>query len=239
MGCLPLFCCFKNMRPNTISSTAIITNLIALAFLIWGISDIQWDWFKKSRKHLYLFFYIISFLFLCLTFIFLILIIVFLNLRIGPNFMTLNKVGKILCLIIIGLCILAFILLLIAEILILIDYNDFENELGPGRNIPSHDWAAVILPGILGLIASVIVTLCVNVLYKIFNDNILTSFDIYQNNSPININQNSMTTIDKVQNQNPVAVVSGNNSEIIPPINPYNQPLPAYNSDVKIKYNNE
>ena len=224
MGCLVFFCCFKNMNPNTIASTAIITNLMAVAFLIWGIIDIQWNWLKKARKTLY----IISFSFLCLTLILMIFIIVFLNLRIGPNFMILNKLGNLICLIIIGSCILSFIFLLIAEILILIDFNDFENILGPGRNISSHEWTTVILPGLLGLIATVIISLCANVLYKIFNDNILTSFDIYQNNSPMNINQNSMTTIPNVQN--PVVVVSGDNSGVIPPNYPYNQPVPEYNS---------
>ena len=231
MGCLSLFCCFKSMRPNVIAVIAIISNLIAVAFLIWGLADLFW--FRKGRKALY----IISFVLLCLTLILLAIILVFLNLRNGPNFMTINKVGKIICLLIIGLCILAFIFLLIDEILILIDYNDFEDSLGPGRNIPSHDWAAAILPGILGLIASVFVSLCANVLYKIFNDNILTSFDVYQNNNPMNINQNSMTTIPNVQN--PVVVVSGNNSGIIPPTNPYNQPKPVFNSETGIYYNNK
>ena len=231
MGCLSLFCCFKSMRPNVITLIAIISNLIAVAFLIWGLADLLW--YRKGRKALY----IISFVLLCLTLILLVIIIVFLNLRIGPNFMTIYKVGKIICLLIIGLCILAFIFLLISEILILIDYNDIEDLLGPGRNISSHDWAAAILPGILGLIASVIVSLCANVLYKIFNDNILTSFDIYQNNNPMNINQNSMTTIPNVQN--PVVVVSGNNSGMIPPTNPYNQPKPVFNSESGINYNNK
>ena len=231
MGCLSLFCCFKSMRPNVIALIAIISNLIAVAFLIWGITDLLL--YRKARK----LFYTISFVLLCLTLILLIFIIVFLNLRIGPNFMTIYKVGKIICLLIIGLCILAFIFLLISEILILIDYNDIEDLLGPGRNISSHDWAAAILPGILGLIASVIVSLCANVLYKIFNDNILTSFDIYQNNNPMNINQNSMTTIPNVQN--PVVVVSGNNSGMIPPTNPYNQPKPVFNSESGINYNNK
>ena len=219
------------MRPNVIALIAIISNLIAVAFLIWGLADLIW--YRKGRKALY----IISFVLLCLTLILLVIIIVFLNLRIGPNFMTIYKVGKIICLLIIGLCILAFIFLLISEILILIDYNDIEDLLGPGRNISSHDWAAAILPGILGLIASVIVSLCANVLYKIFNDNILTSFDIYQNNNPMNINQNSMTTIPNVQN--PVVVVSGNNSGMIPPTNPYNQPKPVFNSESGINYNNK
>ena len=231
MGCLSLFCCFKSMRPNVITLIAIISNLIAVAFLIWGLADLLW--YRKGRKALY----IISFVLLCLTLILLVIIIAFLNLRIGPNFMTIYKVGKIICLLIIGLCILAFIFLLISEILILIDYNDIEDLLGPGRNISSHDWAAAILPGILGLIASVIVSLCANVLYKIFNDNILTSFDIYQNNNPMNINQNSMTTIPNVQN--PVVVVSGNNSGMIPPTNPYNQPKPVFNSESGINYNNK
>ena len=219
------------MRPNVIALIAIISNLIAVAFLIWGLADLLW--YRKGRKALY----IISFVLLCLTLILLVIIIVFLNLRIGPNFMTIYKVGKIICLLIIGLCILAFIFLLISEILILIDYNDIEDLLGPGRNISSHDWAAAILPGILGLIASVIVSLCANVLYKIFNDNILTSFDIYQNNNPMNINQNSMTTFPNIHN--PVVVVSGNNSEMIPPINPYNQPKPVFNSESGINYDNK
>lgn len=109
--------------------------------------------------------------------------------------------------------------------------------MGPGRNIPRHDWAAAILPGILGLISSVIVALCANILYKMFNDNILTSFDIYQNNNPMNINQNSITTIPNVQN--PVAIVSGNNSGIAPPVTPYNQQTPAYESQTGINYNNK
>lgn len=233
MGCLPLFCCFKNMRPNTIALIGIISNLIAVIFLIWGLADLDWPYFRKGRKALY----IISFVFLCLTLALLIVVIIFANLRNGPNFMTFNNIGKILCLIIIGLSILAFIFLLIAEILILVDYSDIEKAWPIGRFFPSHDWAAAILPGILGLIASIIVPLCANVLYKMFNDNILTSFDVYQNNNPMNINQNSMATIPNVQN--PVVVVSGNNSGMIPPITPYNQQPPVFNTQTGIDYNNK
>jgi len=80
------------MRPNVIAVIAIISNLIAVAFLIWGLADLFW--FRKGRKALY----IISFVLLCLTLILLAIILVFLNLRNGPNFMTINKVGKIICL---------------------------------------------------------------------------------------------------------------------------------------------
>ena len=162
------------MSPNTIAIIGIISNLIAVIFLIWGLADLEWSVFRKARKALY----IISFVIFCLTLILMILIIVFANLRSVPNFITFNNIGKILCLITIWLCALAFIFLLIAEILILVDYSDIEEAFGPGRNIPSHDRAAAILPGILGLISSVIVSLCANILYKMFNDNILTSFDI-------------------------------------------------------------
>ena len=220
MGSASFSCCFKNMRPNTITFTAIIANLVAVVFLIWGATDLYWK--RKSNKALYL----ISFVFLCLILIAMIFILVLLNLSIDEHFTTINKIGKILCLIIIGLCILAFISLLIAEILILIDYNDIEKLYGPGRNISIPDWLAAILPGIIGLIASIIVILCVNVLYKIFNDNILNK---KQNENTLN--QNSITVNPNVQNKS--VIISGNNSQ------PYNQPSPVLNSENGINIDNK
>ena len=220
MGCAPLFCCFKNCRPNSIAFTALIVNVIAFAFLIWGLADIEFS--RNSAKALY----IIAFIFLALSLIALILILIFLNLRNGPSYITFNNIGKILCLLIILFCIIAIILFVIAEIFLIYDYDDLEKMLGKGRNIPRHDWAAVILPGILGIISSVIVALCANVLYKIFNDNILTTVSAYQNN-PVNLNQISTTTVPNITQDQ--VVVTGNNVGAVPPMVPNNQPqFPVY-----------
>ena len=221
MGCSPLFCCFRNYRPNCIALTAIVTNIIAVAFMIWALVDLEWGWTRKGRKALY----IIAFVILCVTLALLIAVLVILNLRVGANYITCNNIGRIFCLIIVILAILAFIFLLIDEILLIVDYAKIESDLGKGRNIPSHDWAACILPGIIGLIASVIIALCANILYRIFYDNILGTFLDYQNNGPMqHVNNNSISTIPNVT-QAPVAVTVNNPPIVTPPIIPNVEPV--------------
>ena len=233
MGCTPLFCCFRSCRPNCIAFTALVANIIAVAFMIWALVDLAW--MRKARKPLY----IIAFVILCVTLVLLIVVLILLNLRVGNNYVTYNNIGRIFSLIIIILAILAFIFLLVAEILLLYDYVDLEKALGKGRQIPSHDWAACILPGILGLIASIIIALCANVLYRIFYDNILGSYLDYQNNSPVHINNNSMSTLPNVS-QNPVAVTINNPQIVTPPIIPNVQPvqpaIPAVVPNIKAPF---
>ena len=212
MGCSPLFCCFKNCRPNCITITGLIANIIAVAFMIWGLCDLEWNWTKRGRKVLY----IIAFVILCVTLVLLIVVLIILNLRVGANYITCNNIGRIFCLIIIILAILAFIFLLVDEILLLVDYAKLERDSGKGRNIPSHDWAACILPGLLGLIASVIIALCANILYRIFYDNILGP---YLDGPVQHVNNNSVSTIPNVT-QDPVAVTVNNPPIVTPPIIP-------------------
>ncbi len=218
MGCISLYCCFKNFRPNCIAFTAIISNFIAVAFMIWALADLMW--LRKARKALY----IIAFVALCITLILLIIALILLNIRKGNNYISLNNAGKTICLIIILLAILAFIFLLIDEILLIYDYADLEKDLGPGRQIPRHDWAACILPGLLGLIASVIISLCCNILFTIFNENILDSLFEFQNNHHVNVNQNSITSIPNIT-QDPVAVTVNNPPTLPPPVIPNVEPV--------------
>ena len=208
MGCISLFCCFRNLQPKIIAITALITNIICVAFLIWAIADLHWV-FHKRQKVLY----IISFVIYIVLLILVIIVLVLIFLRQGGKNLTINNIGKILCLLIIALCIIGFILLLIGYIFELKDYADIEKNEGSGRQIPSHDWAAAILPGLLAFINSIITALCANVLYKIFNDDILTSVLAYQNAYPVNVNQNSITNI-----PNQDVIVTGNNAGIMPPI---------------------
>ena len=212
MGITPLFCCFRNCSPNCIALTAFICNLITFAFLIWGLCDIL---FRKGEKAIY----IIGFILMTISLISVIGAFILLNLRNASNYVTFNNIGKILCLVIIVCCLLAFILFLIAEICIIKHYADIENDLekflGYDYDIPAHDWCAAIIPGIFALISSIIIALCANILYKIFNDNIFTSVYGAEPN-PITLNQNSMPTIPNVYNQSPI-VISGNNAGILPP----------------------
>ena len=205
MGLLSLSCCFKNIFPNPLAFASITSNMVGIIFLIWGATELKWYWFRKARKPLY----IISFVFFFLTLIGLIFVIVLLNLWTDQNFIiTINIIGKILCGIILGLCILAFIFLLIAEILILKDYNHIENKLGPGRNIPILDWLRAIIPGISGLITLVITTLCVNVLYKKFNDNILAQQN--NNSQSAHVNQDSTFSVEQKPDSTILENASGN-----------------------------
>ena len=216
MGCVPLFCCFKNCQPKSIAITALIANVLAVIFLIWGVADLEFLVMRSARKALY----IIAFVLFILLLILVIIVFILLFIRTTENYLTLNKIGKLLCIIIIVLSILCFIFLLIAWILVLVDYSDIEKIL-PGRQIPGHDWAAAIIPGIIGLIASIVIALCANVMYTIFNDNIVTPVIMFQTATPVN--QQTITTVPNITT-NPV-IITQNNPGVIPPIIPNNKPV--------------
>ncbi len=179
MGIAPLFCCFKDCKSISIAITALISNIIAVAILIWGICEVV---FRKGIKPVY----IIGFILLIISLLAVIGAFILLMVKGSSNFM---RIGKILCLIIIVCSILAFILLLIAEIIVIKDYADIEKKLDDNVHIPTKDWCAATIPGILALIASLIIALCANFLYKIFNDDNATQ------SSRINANQNTTTNI--------------------------------------------
>ena len=95
--------------------------------MIWALADLEWLITRKGRKALY----IIAFVILCVTLVLLIVTLILLNLREGSsNYITCNSIGRIFCLIIAILAILAFIFLLIDEILLIVDYAKIEKDLG-------------------------------------------------------------------------------------------------------------
>ena len=51
MGCIGLFCCFKDMRPNVIALVGLVANFIAFVFLIWALADLPW--FRNGQSSLY------------------------------------------------------------------------------------------------------------------------------------------------------------------------------------------
>ena len=193
MGVSPLFCCFSTQQPKCLTATGLAASILAFAFFIWGMADLEF----KRRGVMVL--YIMTFTF----FIFLILgfIILFMlsNLQNTHTYKTMMNVGRYICLLILVLTSIAFIFLLIAWIILLVDYSKLHSFLKDLRNgefddiededpedynwaeplddieieakIVGHEWGAVIVPGIIGLIALVVIALVANYLYKVFKDN--------------------------------------------------------------------
>ena len=135
MGCIPLFCCLKDFSDNIIAIIALVANAISFIFFIWAIADLLW--IRNGPKALF----IISFILIILCLICVILVFIFILFRNGPNYMTFNKLGKYICLAIILLCILTFLFVLIGGIIEICDLKDI-------KGLPSHDWAALFVPGI-------------------------------------------------------------------------------------------
>ena len=200
MGCAPMFCCFLNQQPNCMALTGLAASIVAFAFMIWGLADL---WFKRKGVEAI---YIIAFVLICISLVGFILVFIFRNLGKTESYRTINNIGKIICLIILIMCFVAFIFLLVAFIILIVDYADVEKAI-PGQAFPDHDWAAVFVPSLIGLFCLVIMTLAANILYKVFNDNVIAT------PYPVHVTQNSMTTtpnppqpvIFPVNNVNPLA----------------------------------
>jgi len=206
-----MFCCFANQSQNCMAFTGLGSSIVAFAFMIWGIADL---WFRRKGVEVI---YIIAFVLVCLCLVGFILIFIFLNLRKTDSYMTFINFGKVICLIILFLCFIAFVFLLVAFIILIVDYADLEKDLGPGRQIPSHDWAAVFLPSLLGLICIAVMALAANVLYKVFLEKLKPN-SVY----PVQITQNSVTTIPNP----PQPVIFPVNNGPVPPVG-NNLPYPG------------
>ena len=114
MGVAPLFCCFKDMKPLVVTIIGLVATVISIAFYIWILADIIYK--NKSVKGLY----ITVFVFLILIMICFIVLLIFLLVK---N-VAFGLIGKIICLVILGLCALSFIFLIIAWAINLDLYRD-------------------------------------------------------------------------------------------------------------------
>ena len=244
MGVSPVFCCFNNQQPKYIITTGLVASILAFAFLIWGVSDLA---FKRDGVKAI---YIIAFLlviFILLGFIFLFIL---LSMQKSNSYRTMMNLGKIICLLILGFSGIAFIFLLIAWIILLVDYSKLHSFLKDLRNgeldddedpddyswadplddidieakIVGHEWGAVIVPGIIGLIALIVIILVANYLYKVFKDN-FDSAPVF----PVTANNQNTVGV-TVPNMNQPGLFPNNNG----PVPPMGNNL---NSQVEIKQN--
>jgi hypothetical protein len=238
MGVSPLLCCFSSQQPKCLAITGLIASVLAFAFFIWGIADLEF----KRRGVMVI--YIMTFTF----FIFLILgfLILFMlsNLQNSHTYKAMMNVGRYICLFILALTGIAFIFLLIAWIILLVDYSKLHSFLKDLRNgevaddedpddydwaeplddidieakIIGHEWAAVIVPGIIGLIALIIIALVLNYLYKVFKDN----FDSATEYPVTDSNQNTVGVA--TPNMNQPGLFPNNNGPVPPMGNNVNNP---------------
>ena len=219
MGMEALFCCFRGLGPKISAITGLGASVLSFAFLIWGLADL---WFKRKGVHAL---YIITFVLVILALVGFALLFVFLMMT-GQR--AINNLGRTICLVIIMICVLAFIFMLISWIILIVYYADLRKDLkdiGSDETIPSHDWAAVFVPSLITLLALLIMALAANYLYKVFTDKMNTT------PYPVNIPNNSMPTIPNVA---PPEIIPNINGPVPPMGNNVPFPVPIQQSVVNI-----
>ena len=210
MGMEALFCCFRGLGPKISAITGLGASVLSFAFLIWGLADL---WFKRKGVHAL---YIITFVLVILALVGFALLFVFL-MRTGPR--AINNLGRTICLVIIMICVLAFIFMLISWIILIVYYADSD------KTIASHEWAAVFVPSLITLIVLPLMALVANYLYKEFTDR------MNLNPTPYPVTQNTIPTIPNISQPE----INLNINGPVPPMGnnvPY--PVPIQQSGVNI-----
>jgi hypothetical protein len=210
MGMEALFCCFRGLGPKISAITGLGASVLSFAFLIWGLADLE---FKRKGVHAL---YIITFVLVILALVGFALLFVFL-MKIGPR--AINNLGRTICLVIIMICVLAFIFMLISWIILIVYYADSD------KTIDSHEWAAVFVPSLITLIVLPLMALVANYLYKEFTDR------MNLNPTPYPVTQNTIPTIPNISQPE----INLNINGPVPPMGnnvPY--PVPIQQSGVNI-----
>ena len=188
MGVSPLMCCFSSQQPKCLSATGLAAGILAFAFFIWGIADLEF----KRRGVMVI--YIMTFTFFIFLILGFLILFILSNLQNSHTYKAMMNVGRYICLLILVLTVIAFIFLLIAWIILLVDYSklksylkdingEYDEDIDPDYSwaeplddietegkIVGHEWGAVIVPGIIGLLALIVIALVANALYKMFFD---------------------------------------------------------------------
>ena len=238
MGVSPVFCCFNNQQPKFVTATGLAASILAFAFFVWGVADLE---FKRDGVKAI---YIIAFILVILILLGFIFLFIFLRIQKSNSYKTTMNLGKIICLLILIFTGITFIFLLIAWIILLVDYSKLNSFLKDIRNgeydedidqdyswadplddietetkIVGHEWGAVIVPGIIGLIALIVIALVANYLYKVFKDN-FNSVPEY----PVTVNNQNTIGL-TVPNMNQPGLLQNNNGPVPPLGNNFNNPV--------------
>ena len=108
---------FPNGQKNCMTITGLISSIVAFGILIWGVHDVEFK--RKGVMTIYM----MSFTFVILIMLGFIAILVLLNSKNNESLRTINYIGRFISLFILFMSCIAFIFLLIAFIILIVDYN--------------------------------------------------------------------------------------------------------------------
>ena len=139
-------CCFKNKSEKYIAKTGIISSVISILLLLWGIIELKYD--TDTIKY----FYYISFslIILCL---------------IGYK-ITVNKATNCISSAIFIISLYSFILLIIHFIVEIYDYINAEKILPSKNHIPIKKWVALFIPSLISFICLLFIITASKTLYE-------------------------------------------------------------------------
>ena len=128
MGVSPFFCCFEDKHPKCLTSTGIASSILAFAFFIWGITDLEFkrNWIKAL--------YIITFIIVIILIVAFIALFILVSLPKSKNYMKIMNSGRLISLGVLILTGIAFIFLLLSFIFLLVDYGKLQSELNDIKN---------------------------------------------------------------------------------------------------------
>ena len=216
LACIGCYCCLFGVRPRFVELLAVLANLIEIGFLIWGIAGIPWDDINTGGKVCY---YLTCGL-IVITFILLIILMI-LRCKGTINSVS-NKTGISLCIATLIFDFLAFVMIIIAESLILYKMWDLDDDHSYWRGRRSHssgyfsdsEWLAATLSLTAGEIGIIAHFYCVSFLLKLIQLKTSLSYAEY------------MDTQNKMSNNTSGNIFDSDNSSGIPAttINVYNTP---------------
>ena len=201
-----ILCCFNNLNRKILAIVAISANAFGFFFLIWGVAVLGWT--RKSAKALYW----IGFVLVLLSLFGTIAILIMALVKNQESRETINKIGRIICYVALGIIALGIIFVLISTIITLADYAKYTRKVNKylddldidysGAKIPAKYWAALIVPTVFLLIGGIASALCLFALSIIFQKDIDTSIAEHENpksnqmqsNQNITVNNNYTTT---------------------------------------------
>ena len=259
MGMAPLFLCFKNQQPNCMAFTGLGASVLAFAFLIWGVADLE---FKRGGVEAI---YIIAFVLVILCMLGFIALLIFLNLRRTESFRTINNLGRIICLVILCMCGVAFLFMLIAFIILIVDYakfnsklksdgddddddigdiDDLEDIINQLKKVSDYSWGFALDGALEGKIAghewgalfvpsiiSLIALVVMALVANILYKVFLDNMNSTPNPMPVNITQNTMSTI---PNYPQPGILPNNNGPVPPMVNNVAYPVTIQQSGVNL-----
>ncbi len=139
-------CCFKNKSEKYIAKTGIISSVISILLLLWGIIELKYD--TDTIKY----FYYISFSLIILCLIGYILILILISKKNNKNKITVNKATNYISSAIFIISLYSFILLIIHFIVEIYDYINAEKILPSKNHIPIKKWVALFIPSLISFI---------------------------------------------------------------------------------------